>query len=64
MNFEPGRHLGLIAQEVEKVIPQVVSADNDGYKAVGYASLIPLLIEAVKELQAEVQRLEQQIGAP
>ena len=36
MNFETGRQLGLVAQEVEKVFPQLVKTDDKGYKAVAY----------------------------
>jgi hypothetical protein len=42
--------VGVMAQEVEKVFPQIVSTDNNGVKRVSYDSLIPLLIEAIKEL--------------
>ena len=42
--------VGVMAQEVEKVLPQIVSTDNNGVKRVSYDALIPLLIEAIKEL--------------
>jgi len=44
------RHAGVIAQEVEKVLPEVVNIDNQGMKTVAYGNLIALLIEAIKEL--------------
>lgn len=44
------RHAGIIAQEVEKVLPEVVYTDDDGMKSVAYGNLIALLIEAIKEL--------------
>ena len=44
------REVGVIAQEVERVLPEVVSEDAEGYKSVDYTKLTPLLIEAVKEL--------------
>lgn len=47
--------VGIMAQEVEKVLPQIVATGEDGYKKVSYDSLIPLLIEAVKELSAKVK---------
>ncbi len=47
------RHIGLIAQEVEQVFPELVSKTNDGYKAVDYAKLTAVLLEAIKELKAE-----------
>ena len=62
--FTPGRQIGLVAQDVEKVVPELVSEDKDGYKSVSYAKLTAVLVEAVKELKAENQQqkelLEQQ----
>jgi hypothetical protein len=53
--------LGLIAQEVKKVLPNVVHKDNAGYHSVDYGQLTPLLIEAVKELRAENASLMKRI---
>jgi len=53
-----GRDVGVIAQEIEKVLPEVVTTRDNGYKAVKYEKIIPLLVEAIKELQAEVQELK------
>lgn len=50
--------IGVIAQEVEEVLPEVVATRDDGYKAVKYEKIIALLIEAVKELKAEVDALK------
>ena len=50
--------LGVIAQEVEKELPFLVSTNGNGNLAVKYQSLIPLLIEAVKELSNRVEELE------
>ncbi|MDR2235227.1 MAG: tail fiber domain-containing protein [Chryseobacterium sp.] len=56
---------GLIAQEVEKVLPNIVSTDHDGYKSVNYNEIIPLLLQTVQEqgqkiteLQNEIQKLK------
>lgn len=46
------QEVGVIAQDVEIVLPEAVSEDNEGYKSVDYSKLTPLLIEAVKELKA------------
>jgi hypothetical protein len=54
-------HMGLIAQEVEQVVPEVVRTQTDGKKAVAYSSLVPLLIEAFKEQQIRINELEQYI---
>jgi hypothetical protein len=58
-HFIPGRQMGLIAQEVEKVIPEAVH-DNNGYKGVDYARLVPLLIESIKALKKEIDILKSQ----
>ncbi|TMI63476.1 MAG: hypothetical protein E6H07_11880 [Bacteroidetes bacterium] len=56
-HFIPGRQIGLIAQNVEKIIPDVVH-EMDGYKALDYAKLVPLLIEGIKEQQKEIDELK------
>ncbi|NBW34406.1 MAG: hypothetical protein EBR30_05185 [Cytophagia bacterium] len=48
---------GLIAQEVEKIFPELVKTDEDGFKSVNYIGLVPHLIEAIKELQVKHERL-------
>ena len=53
-----GRDIGVIAQEVEKVAPEIVATRDTGYKAVNYQKLTALLIEAVKELQEEIKELK------
>jgi hypothetical protein len=52
-----GRQIGVIAQEVEEVFPEVVHTDSQGYKSVEYSKLVAPLIEAVKALQAEIEAL-------
>lgn len=49
--FDDKKHLGFIAQEVEAVIPELVSTDTRGYKAVNYQKVSTLLVEAMKEQQ-------------
>jgi hypothetical protein len=53
-----GRDIGVIAQEIEKVLPEIVIDRETGYKAVQYEKIIPLLIEAIKELSVKVKELE------
>ena len=57
------RHLGVIAQEVEKIIPEVVMTDSskDKNKSVAYGNIVGLLIEGIKELSQKVVELENQI---
>jgi len=50
--------VGIIAQDLEKVLPQLVAERADGYKAVKYDRIVALLIEAIKELKAEVDSLK------
>jgi hypothetical protein len=50
-NFRQGSNLGFIAQDVEQIIPQIVMTDEEGYKSVDYAKLVPEIVEAIKEQQ-------------
>ncbi len=79
MNLPEGIHYGLIAQEVEKVLPQIVSdniqpAEYDrethevikeevAFKGVNYTELIPLLIGAIQEQEKKIEELESKINA-
>ena len=57
-NAEPGeRRVGVIAQEVEEILPEVVYTDESGMKSVSYGSIIGLLIEAIKEQQKVISNL-------
>jgi hypothetical protein len=58
---QPG--VGVIAQEVERVFPELVTMGDDGIKRVDYIGLIGPLIEAVKELDERVRALEMELGA-
>ena len=66
-NYEKGTHIGFIAQDLEKVVPEVVNTASGeaGYKSVAYAPLTALLVEAVKEQQTQIdsdkEELEQQL---
>lgn len=52
--------LGLIAQEVQRIVPCLVHEDSDGYLSVAYANMVGLLIEAVKQLSDRVETLEKE----
>ena len=56
------RQVGVIAQQVQKVLPEVVSEDEKGYLNVSYASIVPVLIEAVKEQNIKLAELEKRIS--
>ena len=52
------RSIGVVAQELEAILPELVLTDDEGMKSVNYAQITGLLIEAVKELSAKVEKLE------
>ncbi len=54
------RKVGVIAQEVEEVLPEVVHTDTEGMKAVDYGKMVGVLIEAIKDLKAEIEELKAQ----
>jgi hypothetical protein len=56
-----GHDVGVIAQEIEKVLPELVTTRDNGYKAVKYEKLVALLIQTNKELLARVEALEAKI---
>lgn len=55
--------LGLIAQEVEEVIPELVETGVDGTKTLSYGNIIGVLIEAIKEQQIRIEELENKLNA-
>jgi len=54
--------MGFIAQEIEKILPQVIHTCDDGTKAVSYISLIGLLVEGIKEQQEQINNMQNQIN--
>ena len=55
------KQIGVIAQEIEQVIPEVVADTPDGYKGVHYGNLVGLLIEAIKDQQKQIDDLTEQL---
>ena len=53
--------IGFIAQELEKVFPQLVMTNKDGYKSVAYSHVIPVLVEAIKEQQQQIDELKKEM---
>ena len=53
-----GNDVGVIAQEILEVLPEAVTTRDNGYLAVDYHKIVPLLVEAIKELSAKVENLE------
>jgi hypothetical protein len=56
-----GHDVGVIAQEVEKILPEIVTTRDNGYMAVKYEKIVPLLIEAIKELSEQVKDLREKL---
>ena len=52
------RSAGVIAQEVQEVLPEVVTEDENGYMSVAYGNMVGLLVEAIKELNSKIDALE------
>ena len=58
---EGTKSIGLIAQEVEHIIPEVV-IENDGIKSISYANIVGLLVEAIKQQQSQIAEMKSQIN--
>ena len=56
-----GSDIGVLAQEIEEILPEAVTTREDGYMAVKYEKIIPLLIESVKQLSTMVETLQTKI---
>jgi hypothetical protein len=57
-----GHDIGVIAQEIEEVLPELVTTRDNGYKAVKYDKIVALLIEAIKDQQKQIEELKSKIG--
>lgn len=57
-----GHDIGVIAQEIEEVLPEVTTTRDNGYKAVRYEKIVPLLIECIKEQQKQIDELKDEIN--
>ena len=54
-SFIPKQDIGLIAQEIENIIPEIVTTRDNGYKAVKYDKMVALLVEAIKEIDRKIE---------
>ena len=57
-NNDTKEKVGVIAQEIQQVLPQVVQENTDGYLTVSYGNIVGVLIEAIKEQQAQIDELK------
>lgn len=61
-HFTEEKQIGLIAQELEKIYPELVQTDANGYKTVDYSHITPILIEAIKEQQIIIEELKNNVN--
>ena len=59
--IDSSKQIGMIAQEVEKILPELVNTDSDGYKSVEYSRVVAVLIEAMKEQQKTIEQQQKTI---
>jgi hypothetical protein len=57
---DEGVQLGVVAQEIEAVYPELIDTDHNGYKTVDYVKLTPILLQAIKEQQKQIEALQQE----
>lgn len=57
-----GHDIGIIAQEIEEILPEIVTTRDSGYKAVKYEKIVPLLIEGIKEQQQQINELKELVN--
>lgn len=60
-HFKEGRMYGFIAQDVKQVLPELVREDADGYLAINYDGIIPILVQGIKEQEERIAQLEEQL---
>jgi hypothetical protein len=58
-----GKYFGFIAQDLETVMPELVDINNEGYKGVMYGGITPVLVEAIKDQQKDIDSLRKEIEA-
>ena len=61
MKFDDMRQIEFAALEVEKLFPEIVMTDANGFKSVDYGRLTPVLVEAMKEQQKKIDHKQKQI---
>jgi hypothetical protein len=57
-NLDNSRNIGVSAQELQAVMPELVHKDSNGFLSVAYGNITAVLIEAIKELKSEIEKLK------
>lgn len=60
--FSEGTHFGVIGQDIEKILPEIVKENSKGEKSVAYTEIIPILVEAMKEQQRTIAELSGKVN--
>lgn len=60
--FASGEQFGFMAQELESVFPELVKIDHNGNKMVNYTQVVPLMLQAIKHLSSNIERLEKKVN--
>jgi len=61
-DFDSGRQIGFVAQDVLPVLPELVKKDDKGYYSVEYSKVVPVLVNAIKEQQQQIDKQQEQIN--
>jgi len=62
MGFNDKLQTGFIAQELEKIFPEMVFTDDAGYKSIDYSRLTPLLVETIREQQTQIAEIKKRLN--
>jgi len=60
--FSTDSQIGFIAQDVQKLFPELVTTDNEGYLSMNYSKVTPILVKAVQEQQVMINEMKEQIA--
>ena len=61
-NVYKGKDIGVVAQEIQEIMPEIVATRANGYLGVKYEKIVPLLIESIKENTKQIKELKQEIN--
>lgn len=61
LKFDDKRQIGFLAQELQKIFPEAVTLGSDGFYTISYTTLIPVVVQGMKEQQQQVNELKQTV---